>query len=342
MRRASLTAALLVAALATSGVALQITQLEFQFTLRPGEERQFSFQVRNDGQSTQRISTELGDWERTPTGEHRFLEPGTLPRSLTEWLEVYPRSFTLGPDEVQEVSGTLRIPSSDHHPVGGSHWGIIFVQGEPRLQEHEGTMVLAVERFGGKVLVDLPPRERAATIGALNAKGLNPLWVEIEVSNTGNTNLPSIEGQVTVYDETGEELGRYDFARFPCLPGAERRVRVDTDLRLTEPGDYNVLVTVDAGMDHLIATQRMVRIRRLALQPLQDDWGVPQDLSGDGLYEDVLGDGSFHQGDVDALAEHLYRPAVQRNWRAFDFANDGQVGELDVSALQAMLDAQGG
>ncbi len=340
MRRASLAAVLLLVALAASGAALQITQLEFEFSLGPGEERAFSFHVRNDGESPQRITTQLGDWKRTPTGDHRFLEPGSLSRSLADWLDVSPRSFFLGPGEAQEISGNVRVPAANPHPASGTHWGMIFVQGEPRIHEHEGAMVLAVERFGVKVLVNLPPRELDATVRALEPGGLNPLWGELEVVNTGNTNLPGIHGHVTVYDETGEELGQYELGTFTCLPGAERRVRVDTDLFLTEPGDYNVLATVDAGVDHLIATQRVVRVRRLALQPLEDDWGVPQDLSGDGLHEDVLGDGSFHQGDVDALAEYLYRPAVQRNWRAFDFTNNGQVGEADVSALQAMLDAQ--
>ncbi|MFO8034657.1 MAG: hypothetical protein R6U88_05815 [Candidatus Bipolaricaulota bacterium] len=340
MMRISLVAVAIALTVAASGSALQITQLEFEFTLMPGEEREFSFQVRNDGESAQRITTQLGDWKRAPTGGHHFLEPGALPRSLADWLEVSPHSFTLGPSEVQEVSGTVRVPPANPDLLGGTHWAVIFVQGEPRLQEHEGAMVLSVERFGVKVLVDLPPRERDATIQALEPGGLNPLWVEIEVANTGNTNLSGIEGNVIVYDQTGEELGRYAIDSFSCLPGAKRIVHVETDLQLSEAGDYNILVTVDAGLDHLIATQRIVRVRRLALQPLEEGWDVPQDLSGDGLYEDVLGDGSFHQGDVDALGEYLYRPAVQRNWRAFDFANDGQVSADDVAALQAMLDAQ--
>ncbi len=327
-----------VLALVASGDALQITQLEFEFSLSRGEAREFSFQIRNDGDSTQRITTQLGDWERDPEGNHVFLNPGALPRSLSTWLQVSPRSFTLSPGGVQEISGVVRVPS-DPQQGGGTYWGIIFVQGEPRLEEREGAMILAVERFGVKVLVDLPPHERDLHIAELQPRGLGPLWVELEVANRGDTNLPRIGGHVSVYDSYGEELGVYQLNSFPCLPGATRKVHIETDIWLTEPGDYNVLVTVDADVDHLIAAQRMVRLRPLALQPLEDGRGTPQDLSGDGLYEDLLGDGSFHQGDVDLLAEYLYHPTVQRNRRAFDFSNDGMVDEEDVAALAERLEA---
>ncbi len=337
MKQATVLAVVLAAALATSGAALQITQLEFEFSLEPGEEREFSFQVRNDDDRPHRISVALGDWERAPNGDHVFKEPGTLERSLSDWLEVQPTSSTLPPGGVEEISGRVRVPSEAELEVG-SYWGMIFVQGEPRLTEYEGAMVMAVERFGVKVLVDVPPTEREAKIENLQPQGLNPLWVEVEVANTGNTNL-RIGGYLEVYDEAGDVVGTYELAKFPCLPGARRTVRVETDLEL-EPGTYLVLVRIDPGVDPLVAKQQMVRVRELALQPLEDGWGVPQDLTGDGRYEDVMGDGRFHQGDVDALAEHLYRPAIQRNWRAFDFTNDGEVGQQDVEALQAALDGQ--
>jgi len=337
MKRAVVYAVVLAAALAAHGFALQITQLEFEFSLEPGDERQFSFQVRNDADRPQRIKVQLGDWKRLPTGDHVFEEPGTLERSLTDWLEVELESSTLPPGGVEEVHGRVRVPSGAELE-GGSYWGMIFVQGEPRLTEHQGTMVMAVERFGVKVLVDIPPTEREARIEQLAPRGLNPLWVEVEVANTGNTNL-SIGGYLEVYDEAGNVVGEYELAEFPCLPGAQRIARVETDLNI-KPGTYLLLVRIDPGVDPMVASQRRVRVRELALEPLEEGWGVPQDLTGDGLYEDVMGDGEFHQGDVDALAEHLHRPVIQRNWRAFDFTNDGEVGQQDVEALQAALDGE--
>ncbi|GGJ06837.1 hypothetical protein GCM10008995_15910 [Halobellus salinus] len=62
------------------------------------------------------------------------------------------------------------------------------------------------------------------------------------------------------------------------------------------------------------------------------------DPDGDGLYEDINGDGSFTAVDVQALFANLDSDAVQRNQELFDFNGDGQVDITDVQALFAMLD----
>ncbi len=338
MRRTLVCAVLVTASLGLYGAALQITQLEFDFHLNPGETQPFAFQVRNDGDSPQRITTQLGDWKRDERGGHAFFEPGTLPRSLTEWLEVSPRAFTLAPGEVQEVAGVVRVPGDE--PLDpGTHWGIIFVQGEPRFQDHEGAMIMAVERFGVKVLAHLPPHEQEATIVSMGVRGLNPLWVELDVANSGNKNLPNIAVHLQVFDRAGERVGEARMEDIPCLPGAHRTLRLMTELS-PDPDVYNILATVDPGVDPLVAAQRQVRGSPLALQPLEPNWGTPQDLSGDGFFEDVTGDGSFDVRDVEAFAEHLFRPAIQRNWRAFDFNNDGRVDEQDLRALEDILEAR--
>ena len=68
------------------------------------------------------------------------------------------------------------------------------------------------------------------------------------------------------------------------------------------------------------------------------DGSPAQDFDGDGLYEDVNGDGSFTAVDVQALFANLESDAVQENPELFDFNGDGQVDVTDVQALFAMLD----
>ncbi|MCU4973239.1 dockerin type I domain-containing protein [Halobacteria archaeon AArc-m2/3/4] len=66
---------------------------------------------------------------------------------------------------------------------------------------------------------------------------------------------------------------------------------------------------------------------------IEIDGNVPQDLDGDGLYEDVNGDGEFSLTDVVVLFEHLEEPVVTENVAAFDFAGTGDVSVTDVVAL---------
>jgi hypothetical protein len=61
----------------------------------------------------------------------------------------------------------------------------------------------------------------------------------------------------------------------------------------------------------------------------------PEDSDGDGLHEDVRGDGSVTIMDVQTLFMNLDTPAVQDNSEVFNFqgATPGEVGILDVQAL---------
>ncbi|WP_263020928.1 GLUG motif-containing protein [Natronobiforma cellulositropha] len=58
-----------------------------------------------------------------------------------------------------------------------------------------------------------------------------------------------------------------------------------------------------------------------------------QDLTGDGLHEDITGDGNVGFNDVVVFFEHLGEPAVTDNVDAFDFSGNGSVGFADVIAL---------
>jgi len=64
--------------------------------------------------------------------------------------------------------------------------------------------------------------------------------------------------------------------------------------------------------------------------------GPPQDLDGDGLFEDVTGDGEFTVGDVQALFEHLDEPAVQDRADQFDFSGDN-ADAVTVADIQALF-----
>lgn len=59
----------------------------------------------------------------------------------------------------------------------------------------------------------------------------------------------------------------------------------------------------------------------------------PQDTTGDGLYDDVTGDGETTHDDVTAFFEHLEDDPIQDNPEAYDFADNGKLGFSDVIDL---------
>ncbi|WP_049928116.1 glycoside hydrolase family 9 protein [Halopiger goleimassiliensis] len=67
--------------------------------------------------------------------------------------------------------------------------------------------------------------------------------------------------------------------------------------------------------------------------PIQVGDYEAQDPDGDGLYDDVTGDGRTNHEDVQAFYEHIDAEGVQNNPTAFDFDEDGRVGFADVLEL---------
>ncbi|MDY0392221.1 MAG: dockerin type I domain-containing protein [Candidatus Bipolaricaulis sp.] len=317
-----------------SGVGLEVNLLEVDLAVAPGQAYTFSFIARNETEAPETFSVYAGDWDRNEMGENRFYPPGTLPRSLCPWLTVTPGSFTLGPGETREIVGTLYVPTS---AAPGTHWGIVFVHGEPRPVEHQGTTVMVAKRIGIKVYATVGSAPAEGEVRGVEFRGLNPLWLGVEFTNAGLTNLREVRVEVQIYDAMGERLAEVEPAPVPCLPGASRWVIVETNLRPT-PGTYLVVARVDIGGEEILAAQAYLRVRPLSLVPLSGS-ALPADLDRDGLYEDVDGDGAFTEEDIALFRTHVTSAPVQGNARAFDFNNDGRVDEADVEALTALLAA---
>ena len=77
----------------------------------------------------------------------------------------------------------------------------------------------------------------------------------------------------------------------------------------------------------------------IPIPPVVDGGHSPRDLDGDGLFEDVNGDGEFTIADVQALFENLESDAVQQHADRFNFSETGddRVTIFDVQALFTRL-----
>jgi len=318
-------------------LGLEVNLLEVDLAVAPGEAYTFSFIVRNETDVPETFTLYTGDWDRDEAGGNRFYPPRTLPRSVAPWLAVAPGTFTLGPGETREVSGTLNVPSGAQP---GTYWGIVFVHGEPRPVQQQGTTVMVAKRIGIKVYATVGSAPKEGAVRKIEFRGLNPFWLVVDFVNPGLVNLREVRVEVQVYDAKGDQLARIEPTPIPCLPGATRWIAVETGLR-PAPGTYLVVARVDIGREEIIAAQAYLRVRALTLVPIAGG-AVPRDLDGDGLYEDTDGNGAFDEADVDLFRGAWKVAQVQGNARAFDFDNSGRVDELDAERLAAILTARGG
>jgi hypothetical protein len=99
---------------------------------------------------------------------------------------------------------------------------------------------------------------------------------------------------------------------------------------------YTVEVVADDGTTTTTASfQITVEEADAGPGPVGDFPDAPTDPDGDGVYEDVNGDGNVDVLDAQAIFANTQDPAVQNNVAAFDFNDDGSVNTLDAQALFA-------
>jgi hypothetical protein len=113
-------------------------------------------------------------------------------------------------------------------------------------------------------------------------------------------------------------------------------------------GTFDDVATVDhevtAGFAGVVSDPVTVTVES-PLPPLPGlaDPKPPNDLDGDGLYEDTDGDGEFGIFDVQALFNNLNTDAVQNHPEAYNFNDDDDpegVGIFDIQGLFDRLTSQ--
>jgi len=142
----------------------------------------------------------------------------------------------------------------------------------------------------------------------------------------------------TAFEELGIDPEEYDIEQIiedldipSIIENAELLELVD-DLIEDEPGRHAVEADLALEFDDLDAVFEQVEVGPDEL-PGQED--PPQDLNGDGLYEDVTGSGDVGVADVQALFENLDSEQVQNSPASFNFSglDPDEVNIFDVQGL---------
>jgi len=340
-RRSLLLVFVLLAWLAFEGRALRISQIQFEPTLPAGSSQTFKFNVINNDSEPANITVSVCDWLRDLQGQNLFCKAaGQVPRSASAWVSAAPEQFELEPSKSKEIRFTLAVPADPQ--LDGTYWTAVMVEGTPVTQPGQpGTTITVKRRFAVKVLETVAGTgKKDGQISDVEVRGLNPPRVLVEFSNRGTLSLPKVSGRVEIRDQTGKTVDTIPIAAFPVLPGYRRQLIVSSARKrgdLLPTGRYLILAILDFGGDNLVGGQQVLTIKPLQLVPVGDAAKPPQDLDGDGLYEDINGDGQLTLDDPALLGLHFKEPAVQDNARAFDFNNDGLVDFDDVLALKAMV-----
>ena len=144
------------------------------------------------------------------------------------------------------------------------------------------------------------------------------LAVTVTVTNTGD-----VSGTTTLGTDAGV-LGT-NTTTLTLTSGETVESTLVFSTAVEQTGTFDITVTT--GDESSTVTAKL----RLPALPGQD--GPPADVFGDGLHEDVDGDGAFTIFDVQTFFNHFASPAVQDHVWAYDFTGDGAVSIFDVQAV---------
>lgn len=140
----------------------------------------------------------------------------------------------------------------------------------------------------------------------------------------------TVEDSITV-DENGQFGGSGEFDdKLAVNAGAGSEVLFTID----SPDGTVALDTVNlTTADEVVEISLTFPVASFAEIDVNGDGNVSTDTTGDGLLNDVDGDGEFDIFDVQTFFNNYNKPIVQDNAAAFDFDSDGEVDIFDVQTL---------
>lgn len=230
-----------------------------------------------------------------------------------------------------------RIQITVENPGGNRDlWGFTVVNEDMRTE---------VAHFAGnasKVELPLIPEETAGVeslpeCGELRNQPCRDAVVSdrVSVSGTvrrGEESFGDIEIAFLPEDETPGVVTRTDADgtyTAPLVPGS-----YTATVELTDAAPVAQSVTVEEDGD----TADII----IGPPALSEAFDPPRDHDGDGLYEDITGDGELTVADVQALFDNLDSPEVQAHASFFNFSGTGsdRATVFDVQALFNRIDAE--
>jgi hypothetical protein len=183
--------------------------------------------------------------------------------------------------------------------------------------------------------------------------GLQRLQMRLTLSNARSVQIteassPTIDSRFFEIINRTATLLEFRLADFrnQIVPGATNILILALQIKGLAPGVATLTPTVqvfvdDAGKDVSVVGQAgQIQVQSTSLAPLPGAKGPAQDLDGDGLFEDVNGDGKLTYEDASLFAFELPNPIIQQHKNFFDFNHDGKIDFNDAIALAAMVPPQ--
>jgi P pilus assembly chaperone PapD len=249
---------------------LLVDPLEVSLTTAGNSRVSGSFSLSNTTDAAVQATITRQDWDRVENGDNRFLPAGSTGSSCGAMLSASPVSIRLEP----QSSRIIRLGAQPTSAITKECWDIFFVEEVAQHSAVKGNSLQYIFRTGVKVYVAPPglARDGAVENMAVEDVAVTPPAASSTLATSTGAAPQRTKRQIAItFHNTGAmhvlAKGRLEFRRldntlavqvpiaeFPTLPGAMRKVMVDTPSGLAA-GDYVVLALIDFGGAEIVAGQ---------------------------------------------------------------------------------------
>ena len=234
----------------TNAQELEVSPGTLSFATNPGSSQTQQITLRNKGKTEQSFIFNLSDWLTDETGEVKYFNPGTTPRSCAEWITVSPALVTLQPNEQATINVTMLVPNDDP----STKWSTLFVQSaveQTGAKAVDKDMALGMQ-LALRIAVTIYQSPTSNTLFKGSIEGLtekigddNSRIYNSTVINLGDKVL-NCKVYFTVSNlATAEEFTSTPI-EFSLLPETNKKVSYTLDKQLA-PGRYSVAAILDYG-----------------------------------------------------------------------------------------------
>lgn len=255
-----------------AAAAVQLVSPAVQsFTVAPGGSYEGLLLLANPGPEPASVRLYLNDYRYDASGRSYYEEPGTHPRSNAPWITLGGAVVTLQPQEERSIPFRIQIPG--HETLAGTYWSVILVEplppDAPETPRPPGQQEDETYRLGLRTMVRYavlmvtqvgesgqPEPSLSEARLTLNEAG-NGHRFEVELANGGDRwFLPTV--WMELYDQTGQQVGRFEGGQRRLLPGTS--VRQTIDLGSLAVGEYVAILVLDGGGDDVYGARYTFRV----------------------------------------------------------------------------------
>ncbi len=232
---------------------LEVSPGTLSFATNPGSSQTQQITLRNKGNTEQSFIFNLNDWLTDESGEVKYFNPGSTPRSCADWITVSPALVTLQPNEQATVNVTMLVPNDN----AATKWAVLFVQSAveqtgPKAVDKEMAMGVTVAL---RIAVTIYQSPASNTLYKGTIEGLtekigddNSRNYTSQVINLGDKVLNCKVYFTLTNMETAEEITSTPL-EFSLLPETSKKVSYKHDKPLA-PGRYSVAAILDYGYNN--------------------------------------------------------------------------------------------